>query len=50
MCGVDDIATLVVDFSDMESVKLAAAEALDRFPTVHGLVLSAVAHVQGGPS
>ena len=48
--GVDDIATLVVDFSDMESVKLAAAEALDRFPTVHGLVLSAVAHVQGGPT
>ncbi len=31
------------------AVKLAAAEALDRFPTVHGLVLSAVAHVQGGP-
>ena len=31
-------------------VKLAAAEALDRFPTIHGLVLSTVAHVQGGPT
>ena len=46
----DDIATLVVDFSDMESVRLAAAEALDRFPEIHGLILCAVAYVQGGPN
>ena len=48
-CEDGDIATLVVDFSDMESVRLAAAEALDRFPSIHGLVLSSVALVQGGP-
>ena len=48
-----DIATLVVDFSDMESVRLAAAEAMDRFPVIHGLILSAVAElrlVQNGPN
>ena len=45
-----DIATLVVDFSDMESVRLAAAEAMDRFPMIHGLILSAVALVQNGPN
>jgi NAD(P)-dependent dehydrogenase (short-subunit alcohol dehydrogenase family) len=45
-----DIATLVVDFSDMESVRKAAAEAMNRFPKIHGLILSAVAHVQNGPT
>jgi NAD(P)-dependent dehydrogenase (short-subunit alcohol dehydrogenase family) len=45
-----DIATLVVDFSDMETVRLAAAEAMNRFPMIHGLVLSAVALVQNGPN
>jgi dehydrogenase/reductase SDR family protein 12 len=45
-----DIAALVVDFSDMESVRIAAAEALDRFPVIDGLVLSAVALVQHGPN
>ncbi len=45
-----DIATLVIDFSDMESVRLAAEQALDRFPTIDGLVLSAVALVQNGPN
>ena len=45
-----DIATLVVDFSDMESVRLAAAEALERFSAIDGLVLSAVALLQGGPN
>ena len=49
-CQETDIATLAVDFSDMESVKLAAAEALDRFPMIHGLILSAVALVQNGPN
>ncbi len=45
-----DIATLVVDFSDMESVRLAAVEALTRFPMINGLILSAVALVQNGPN
>jgi NAD(P)-dependent dehydrogenase (short-subunit alcohol dehydrogenase family) len=45
-----DIATLVVDFSDMESVKQAAAEALNRFAKIDGLILSAVALVQNGPT
>jgi NAD(P)-dependent dehydrogenase (short-subunit alcohol dehydrogenase family) len=45
-----DIATLVVDFSDMESVRLAAAEALGRFPKIDRLILSAVALVQNGPT
>ena len=45
-----DIATLVVDFSDMESVRLAAAEAMDRFPRIDGLILSAVTFVQNGPN
>jgi NAD(P)-dependent dehydrogenase (short-subunit alcohol dehydrogenase family) len=49
-CQDTDIATLVVDFSDMESVRLAAAEAMDRFPMIHGLVHSAVAFVQNGPN
>ena len=45
-----DIATLVIDFSDMESVRLAAAEAMNRFPMIHGLVLSVVVHIQHGPN
>ncbi len=45
-----DITSLVVDFSDMESVKLAAAEALNRFPMIHGLILSVVTLVQDGPN
>ncbi len=45
-----DIATLVIDFSDMESVRLAAAEAMNRFPKIHGLILSAVTLVQKGPN
>jgi len=49
-CQDTDIATLVVDFSDMESVRLAAAEAMNRFPMIHGLILSAVALVQNGPN
>ena len=49
-CQDTGIATLVVDFSDMESVRLAAAEAMNRFPAIHGLILSAVALVQKGPN
>ena len=45
-----DIASLVIDFSDMESVRLAAAEALNRFPMIHGLILSVAATVQNGPN
>jgi NAD(P)-dependent dehydrogenase (short-subunit alcohol dehydrogenase family) len=45
-----DIATLVIDFSDLETVRFAAAEALDRFPKIHGLILSAVALIQNGPN
>jgi NAD(P)-dependent dehydrogenase (short-subunit alcohol dehydrogenase family) len=45
-----DIDTLVIDFSDMESVRLAAAEALKRFPTIDGLILSAVVLIQNGPN
>ena len=45
-----NIATLVIDFSDMDSVRHTAAEALERFPEIDGLVLSAVALVQDGPN
>ena len=48
-CQDTDIATLVVDFTDMESVKLAAVEALNRFPRIHGLILSAVLIGQNAP-
>lgn len=45
-----DIATLVIDFSDMDSVRDAAEEALKRFPAIDGLVLSVGALIQGGPT
>ncbi len=45
-----DITSLVIDFSDMESVRLAAAEAMKRFPMIHGLILSVVTLVQNGPN
>jgi NAD(P)-dependent dehydrogenase (short-subunit alcohol dehydrogenase family) len=45
-----DIAALVVDFADMESVRRAAAEAIDRFPKIHGLVLSVGVLIQSGPN
>jgi len=45
-----DIAALAVDFSDMESVRLAAAEAMNRFPIINGLVLSVGALIQNGPN
>jgi NAD(P)-dependent dehydrogenase (short-subunit alcohol dehydrogenase family) len=52
--GVDysdaDVETLVVDLSDMASVRGAAAEALERFPEIDGLVLSVGALIQGGPN
>ena len=45
-----DIGTLVIDFSDMDSVRRAAAEAMNRFPMIHGLVLSVGALIQHGPN
>jgi NAD(P)-dependent dehydrogenase (short-subunit alcohol dehydrogenase family) len=45
-----DIATLVIDFADMEAVRGATEEALNRFTEIHGLVLSAVALIQNGPN
>jgi NAD(P)-dependent dehydrogenase (short-subunit alcohol dehydrogenase family) len=45
-----DIATLVVDFSDMEAVRLAAAQAMNRFPKIHGLILSVGALIENGPN
>jgi len=47
---VTDIATLLVDFSDPDSVRAAADEALNRFSAVDGLVLSVGAFIQGGPN
>jgi NAD(P)-dependent dehydrogenase (short-subunit alcohol dehydrogenase family) len=44
-----DIATLVIDFSDMKSVRRATAEALNRFPKIHGLILSVGVLKQNGP-
>lgn len=52
--GIDlrDIAidTLAFDFSDMASVRHGADEALNRFPSIDGLILSVVALVQNGPN
>ena len=48
-CQDMDITTLVVDFSDMESVRLAAAEAMNRFPMINGLILSVGVLIQNGP-
>ena len=49
-CQDTDIAMLVVDFSDMESVRLAAAEAMNRFPMINGLILSVGAYIENGPN
>lgn len=45
-----DITTLVIDFSDMKSVRLAATEAMNRFPKIDGLILSSVVLKQNGPN
>ena len=49
-CQDMDIATLVVDFSDMKAVRLAAVEAMNRFPMINGLILSVGALIQNGPN
>ncbi len=49
-CQDKDIDMLVIDFSDMESVRLAATEAINRFPMINGLILSVGAYIQNGPN
>ena len=44
------IDILPIDLSDMEDVRRAAEEAMNRFNTINGLVLSAVTLVQDGPT
>lgn len=44
------VETMTVDFSDLDSVRGAAIEALDRYPVIDGLVLSVVALIQDGPN
>ncbi len=46
----DDIDMLVIDFSDMESVRFAAAESLNRYPMINVLILSVGAYIQNGPN
>jgi NAD(P)-dependent dehydrogenase (short-subunit alcohol dehydrogenase family) len=52
--GIDDnvagIDTLVVDFSDMDSVRAAAEAALSRYSAIDGLVLSVGVLLQNGPT
>ena len=49
-CKDKNITTLPIDFSDMEAVRFAAAQAMNRFSSIDGLILSAVALVQNGPN
>jgi len=46
----NDIDILVIDFSNMKSVRLAAEEAMKRFTKINGLVLSVGALIQNGPN
>jgi len=50
IAGYNIVDFLVVDFSDMESVRLAAAEAINRFPMINGLILSVAVLKQNGPN
>lgn len=45
-----DVTSQQIDFSDMGSVRAAAAKILSRFPVVDGLVLSVGAYIQNGPT
>ena len=49
-CQETDISTLAIDFADMENVRLSAAKALNRFPNMHGLILSIGVLKQNGPN
>jgi NAD(P)-dependent dehydrogenase (short-subunit alcohol dehydrogenase family) len=46
----NDIDILVIDFANMASVKLAAEDAMNRFPMINGLILSVGALIQNGPN
>ena len=46
----NDIDILVIDFSDMNSVRFAAEEAMKRYTKINGLVLSVGALIQNGPN
>jgi NAD(P)-dependent dehydrogenase (short-subunit alcohol dehydrogenase family) len=46
----EDINILVIDFSDMDSVRSAAAESMNRFPMINALILSVGAYIQKGPN
>jgi len=46
----EDIDTLIIDFSDMESVRFAAEESMNRFPMINALILSVGAYIQKGPN
>ena len=48
--GDPAIQTLEVDLSDQGETRRAAAEALDRFPAIDGLILSVVTLGQHGPT
>ena len=45
-----DIETLLIDFSDMQSVRNSATEALKRFPKINGIIFSVGTIVQKGPT
>lgn len=45
-----DIETLEIDFSDTQSVRNSATEALKRFPKIHGIIFSIGTLVQNGPT
>lgn len=45
-----DIDILVIDFSNMNSVRLAVEEAMKRFTKINGLILSVGALIQNGPN
>ena len=45
-----EIETLVIDFSDMQSVRNSAAEAMKRFPEINGIIFSVGSLVQDGPT
>jgi len=45
-----DIDYLVVDFANLASVQSAASEATQRYPEIHGLILSVGAFLQNGPT
>ena len=44
------VETLPVDLTDMDALQHSVDDALDRFPTIDGLVLSVGALLQGGPT